>query len=214
MKITMPPSRFAWRAVTRVGLLASAALVLASCYLPVRFDSEITVDRAGYYDLKFDGYLADVTLYQGLVEGKITPEQETEKIAVIERDLTRDTDVKEFEYFREGHFRIKWERAGDLLKAKTVTFLRRNELILQLKYVENSGYIVLEGKSIRKENRQQLADMGLSMQGQIRVKTDMKVKDSNATSTKPDPTDKRFTWLVWDIAGVMSPTPRAIFFLE
>lgn len=202
------------RLLSKAAALLAAGLVLASCYMPVRFDSEITIDRHGYYDLKFEGYLAEVGLYQGLVEGKITPEQEKEKVAVIERDFTRDADTKEFAYFREGHFKIKWERAGDLLETKTVTFIRRNELILQLKYVANSGFVVLEGKSIAKENRDRLAKAGLNMQGQIRVKTDMPIKDSNATSTKKDPKDPRFTWLVWDIASIHSPSPRAIFIIE
>lgn len=210
MKATPAPYRF----VTKAVALLCAGLVAASCYMPVRFDSEIIVDRQGYYDLKFDGYMADVTLFQGLVEGTISPEQEQEKIAVIERDFTRDSDTKAFEYYREGHFKVRWERAGDLIAAKTVTFLRRNELILQLKYVENSGYVVLEGKSLKKENRDRLQQLGLDMQGQIRLKTDMPIKDHNATSTKPDPKDKRFTWLVWDIASIQSPRPRAIFIIE
>lgn len=202
------------RPFAKAAALLCAGLVLASCYLPVRFDSEITIDRAGYYDLKFEGYLADVGLYRGLVEGKISPEQERIKVGVIERDFTRDSDTKEFSYFREGHFKIKWERAGDLIATKTVTFIRRNELILQLKYVENSGYVVLEGKSITRKNRKILADMGLNMQGQIRVKTDMPIKSHNATLEKKDPRDKRFTWLVWDVANIYSPRPRAVFIIE
>lgn len=202
------------RLFPRAATLVVAAFALASCYLPARFDAEITLDRQGYYDLKFDGYMAHVSLYQGLREGKITPEQEREKIAVIERDFTRDTSTKAFEYFKDGHFRVNWERAGDLLKIKNVTFVRSNELILQIKYVSDTGYVVLEGKSITQENRQRLAEMGLGMQGQIRVKTDMPVKDSNATSTKKDPRDPRFTWLVWDIQDIFSPRPRAIFILE
>ncbi|HEY9080848.1 hypothetical protein [Magnetovibrio sp.] len=194
--------------------LAAATVVLASCYLPARFDAEIELDKAGYYSMKFDGYLADVDLYRGLKDGKISPAEEKEKMAVIERDFARDASTKEYQYYREGHFRVKWERAGDLLKAKTVTFIRRNELIFQLKYVENSGYIVLEGKSITKENRQRIQQMGLGMQGQIRVKTDLPVKSHNATSEKKDPRDPRFKWLVWDIASIMSPRPRAVFIIE
>ncbi|MCR4377327.1 MAG: hypothetical protein NUV50_04455 [Rhodospirillales bacterium] len=208
------PSSPVCRLLTKAALLLGAAMILASCYMPVRFDSEIIVDRKGYYDLKFEGYLAEMTLYQGLVQGKVSPTEEKEKAAIIERDFTRDADVKEFSYFREGHFKVRWERAGDLIEAKTVTFLRRNELILQLKYVENSGYVVLEGKSLKKENRDQIAKMGLNMQGQIRLKTDMEIKDSNATSSKKDPKDPRFTWLVWDVASIHSPRPRAIFILE
>lgn len=196
-----------------LGLGLMGAL-LASCYLPARFDAEIELDKAGYYSVKFDGYLADLTLYQGLKDGKISPAQEKDKIAVIERDFKRDTATKEFQYYKQGHFRLKWEIAGDLLKNKTMTFIRRNELILQLKYVENSGYIVLEGKSISKDNRQRLWDMGLNMQGQIRVKTDLPVKSDNATSKKKDPKDPRFTWLVWDVKDIKSPRPRAVFIIE
>jgi len=194
--------------------LSVAAVILGSCYLPARFDAEIELDKAGYYSLKFDGYMADVGLYQGLKDGKISPEEEKKKIAVIERDFARDASTKDFQYYREGHFKVNWERTGDLLKVKTVTFIRRNELILQLKYVEKSGYIVMEGKSITKENRQRIYDMGLNMQGQIRVKTDMPIKSHNATTEKKDPRDPRFTWLAWDVASIMSPRPRAVFIIE
>jgi len=214
MSIAPVPLRPPLRLLAKAAALLCAGMVLASCYMPVRFDSEIIVDRAGYYDLKFEGYMADVGLFQGLIEGKISPAEEQEKVAIIERDFTRDVNTKEFSYFREGHFKVKWERAGDLIAAKTVTFLRRNELILQLKYMESSGSVVLEGKSLKRENRERIAKMGLNMQGQIRVKTDMPIKSHNATSTKKDPRDPRFTWLVWDIKSVFSPRPQAVFILQ
>jgi len=208
--IKMNLKAFAAKAIS----LSVTAIILASCYLPARLDAEIDLDKAGSYSLKFDGYMADVGLYQGLKDGKISPEEEKKKIAVIERDFARDASTKDFQYYREGHFKVNWERTGDLLKVKTVTFIRRNELILQLKYVEKSGYIVMEGKSITKENRQRIYDMGLNMQGQIRVKTDMPIKSHNATTEKKDPRDPRFTWLAWDVASIMSPRPRAVFIIE
>ncbi len=66
-------------------------LVLASCYLPQRFDSEIEVDAAGYYSMIFDGYIVDVGLYQGLLDGSINEEKEAEKVVVLLRDLSRDS---------------------------------------------------------------------------------------------------------------------------
>ena len=198
----------------KAAALSTAALVLASCYLPVRFDAEIELDKAGYYSAIFDGYIAHMGLYNGLVKNEISPEEEQERIAVIERDFLRDSNTKEFQYYREGHFKVNWERSGDLLQAKTVTFLRRNELIFQLKYVENSGYIVLEGKSLTQENRQRIQQMGLNTQGQIRVKTDMPIKSHNANVEKKDPNDARWTWLAWDIDSIMTPRPRAVFIIE
>ena len=210
-----PPTRTRLkRLFAKASALSAMALVVSSCYLPARFDTEIELDRAGYYDIKFDGYLADVGLFRGLRDGTISEAQETEKIGVIERDFLRDSNTKSFEYFREGHFKLNWERSGDLIEARTVTFIRRNELILQLKYMEKSGHVVLEGKSITKQNRQRMLDMGLDMRGQIRLKTDMPIKSDNATSKKKDPNNPRFTWLVWDVANIMSPRPRAVFIIE
>ena len=202
------------RLLVKASALGALALVVSSCYLPAHFDTEIELDRAGYYNIKFDGYLADVGLFRGLRDGTISRAQETEKIGVIERDFLRDANTKAFEYFREGHFKLNWERNGDLIEARTVTFIRRNEQIFQLKYMEKSGHVVFEGKSIAKQNRQRILDMGLDMKGQIRLKTDMPIKSDNATSKKKDPNNPRFTWLVWDVANVMSPFPRAVFIIE
>ncbi|MFC1673282.1 hypothetical protein ACFL12_03920 [Pseudomonadota bacterium] len=203
---------FLAKAVT-VGL---GIMVLAGCYTPMRFDAEVEIDRAGYYSLKFDGYLAETNLYTKMQKGEISSgsEEEQRRVTIIERDFTRDSNTKEFQYFRDGVFRVLWERSGDMVEAKTMTFIRRNELILQLKYVDNSGYIVLEGRSLTKDNRQRLAEAGLNMTGEIRVKTDMPVKSHNATYEKKDPRDKRFTWLVWEVENVFSPRPRAIFIFD
>lgn len=202
------------RLLVKAAALCVLAAVVSSCYIPVKFDAEIEINRAGYYTMLFDGYLADLTLYDGLASGKITPAQEKEKVATIETDMKRDSKTKEFKYFGKGHFKLNWQGEGDLLEAKMVTFLRTNETIFQLKYVANSGYVVFETKSISKDNRKRIKQMGLEMQGQIRLRTDMPIKDHNASYTKKDPKDKRFTWLVWDVASILGPRPRAIFIIE
>ncbi|PCI38803.1 MAG: hypothetical protein COB46_10395 [Rhodospirillaceae bacterium] len=201
-------------AIAKTGALIVMTMAISSCYLPVKFDAEIEVNRAGYYTMLFDGYLVDLTLYNKLVSGKMTPEEEKEKVAIIETDLLRDSKTNEFKYFGKGHFKVNWKGEGDLLDAKMVTFIRTSEVIFQLKYVANSGLIVFETKSISKDNRKRIVQMGLNMEGQIRFKTDMPIKDHNATYTKKDPKDKRFTWLVWDVKSVLQARPRALFIIE
>jgi len=201
-------------AIAKTGALIVMTMAISSCYLPVKFDAEIEVNRAGYYTMLFDGYLVDLTLYNKLVSGKMTPEEEKEKVAIIETDLLRDSKTKEFKYFGKGHFKVNWKGEGDLLDAKMVTFIRTSEVIFQLKYVANSGLIVFETKSISKDNRKRIVQMGLNMEGQIRFKTDMPIKDHNASYTKKDPKDKRFTWLVWDVKSVLQARPRALFIIE
>jgi len=200
--------------MVKVLALVLGTAVLSSCYMPVKFDSELEVNRAGYYNIVFDGYLAETNLYTGLKDGKIDRAEEKKRVAVIERDMTRDTATKNFKYYKQGHFKLNWESSGDLLKTKMVTFLRANELIFQIKYVAKSGYIVFETKSISKDNRKRLIQAGLNMQGQIRFKTDMPIKSDNASFKKKDPKDPRFTWLVWDVKSVMGARPRAVFIIE
>ena len=200
--------------IAKIGSLCAAMLVLASCYLPQRFDSEIEIDAAGYYSMIFDGYIVDLGLYQGLLDGSINEEQETEKVAVLTRDLSRDTAMQNVEYFKQGHFRVTWERKGDLLKTKTVTFLRRNESMISLKYVADAGLVEVMGKSIGKADMQRLAEMGLGMQGEIRVRSPIPALDHNATEVIQDKNDELAKWYVWRIKNIFQTTPRLLLKIE
>ena len=78
-------------------MLAAALVVLLSgCYMPIRFDAEISISRSGYYDFIFDGYLAKVELYQDIQEQKISREEELVQVTQIKEDFERDSAVSEF----------------------------------------------------------------------------------------------------------------------
>ena len=62
-----------------LALGAFLAAVLGGCYIPVRFDAEIELTRGGYYDMIFDGYMADVGLFDGINKGKISPARKERK---------------------------------------------------------------------------------------------------------------------------------------
>ena len=200
--------------LTKISALCGAMLVLASCYLPQRFDSEIEVDAAGYYSMIFDGYIVDVGLYQGLLDGSINEEKEAEKVVVLLRDLSRDSAMQKVEYYKQGHFRVTWERKGDLLKTKTVTFLRRNESMISLKYVAGTGLVEMMGRSIGKADKQRLAESGLGMQGEIRVKSPIPALDHNASEVIQDKNDELTKWYVWRIKNIFQATPRLLLKIE
>lgn len=195
-------------------LLSMAGIFLGSCYMPARFDAEIELDAGGYYSLIFDGYIVDVGLFEKLRKGELTEAEETERIAVIERDMLRDVSVQDFRYYKEGHFYLKWERKGDLLKAKTVTFIRRNESILSLKYVEDAGLIEMKGRSMGKDDKDRLAAMGLGTMGEIRFKTSFPVLDHNATEVIDDKEDELAKWYVWRIQNIFQVTPRIVMTVQ
>ncbi|MDA0998026.1 MAG: hypothetical protein O2944_07450, partial [Proteobacteria bacterium] len=109
------PARATLLRLFRAAFGAAALFALSACYMPIRFDAEIDINRAGYYSFIFDGYLAQVELYQDMKEGKVTADEERERVKVIKDDLERDPSTKQFEYFQKGHFKVHWERSGDLI---------------------------------------------------------------------------------------------------
>ncbi len=192
-------------------LFVFLAVVLGGCYMPIRFDAEIEITRGGYYDFKFDGYLAKVELYEGLKEKKIGPEEEKKQIEIIKTDFSRDSGFKDFEYIKMGHFKIYWESSGDLLKTKSVTFINSTEYILGLRYNSKSRHISMAGKSLKVGTKKRLDKMGLGWVGQIRVFTDAKVITHNATKVMDDKRKGgRFKIYIWDLKNIFAPTPSLV----
>lgn len=188
--------------------------VLSGCYIPARFDAEIELTRTGDYSIIFDGYLVDAGLYDGLRKGEISGDEEQRKIELIRNDMKRDTAVKEFAYFKKGHFKVHWEKKGDLVKDNMVTFMRRNEKFITVKYLQKKGIAVMEGTPISDTTAKRMLKEGLNIQGEIRVMTDARVISHNAAKVKGDPNapgDKVFTWKIVD---VNTPTPRLVYELR
>ncbi|HJN22829.1 MAG TPA: hypothetical protein QF509_02790 [Rhodospirillales bacterium] len=164
-------------------VLASAA-ILGGGYMPARFDAEIEITRHGFYNIIFDGYLVSVPLYEGLRKGKILPAEKKTKVARLKTDLTRNSAVKEFQYMKQGHFKVHWEKQGDLLRTKMVTFLRRNANIISLKYVRTTGQITVAGTSVAPSQAKRHVARGLNIVGELRLKTNANVVQHNATKVK------------------------------
>lgn len=185
---------------------------LTGCYLPASFDAEIEVGRSGYYNIMFEGYLAEVNLYNAIESGKLSSEEEAAKVKILETDFLRDSSTKEFTYFKQGHFKVKWEKKGDILISKMVTFTRRNENMLSIAYNKSKSLVTIQGKSISKLNAKRLTDAGLGMKGQIRVKTDAKVIKHNAGTVKKGTGRNKI--YIWDIKNPYDKMPVLTFNLR
>ncbi|HEX9702439.1 MAG TPA: hypothetical protein VGA19_06265, partial [Rhodospirillales bacterium] len=200
----------------RFPILAVLALFLAAtlggCYMPIRFDSEIEIQRTGHYDFKFDGYLAKVELYKDLKERKIGPEEEKKAVEAIKTDFARDPAVKEWKYLKMGHFKVNWHNKGDLIEVKTVSFFNRSsEYLLGISYNRETRRIALSGKSLGKDVKQQLDKAGLGWTGQIRVITDAKVVSHNATHVRDNKRlGGRYKTYTWVIPNIFAPTPSLV----
>ncbi|MDH5748706.1 MAG: hypothetical protein OEY85_05280 [Rhodospirillales bacterium] len=195
-----------FRPLKVIATVVLLSVIAGGCYLPVRFDAEIELDPHGYYSMIFDGYMADVVLYDGIKTKKMSPTDQKSRIEGLEKDINRDSNVKEYKYIKEGFFKVHWERKGDLLKSKTVTFLRRNARIISLKYIRTTGQIVMEGIAIGKTKAEQLIENGLNIQGELRLITDAQVTVHNATDVKKRDGGK--TMYTWKINSLLNQVPR------
>ncbi|MGB0749724.1 MAG: hypothetical protein ACPGO3_13350 [Magnetospiraceae bacterium] len=193
----------------RVFLVCLVMLPLLGCYIPVKFDAEITLSRTGNYGVEFAGYIADATLYQDLVQNKLTAVQERDKAALIKRDLLRDSSMEKADYYRTGHFDILYKRVSDILRDRQFTFIRRNEEIITLAYDPQRGAVTVRGKSIGQANARRLRDMGLWVEGEIRLRTDGPVFNHNATTVREGQNPGE-TLLVWTISSPYDPAPTAV----
>ena len=191
-------------------LLMAATLLLTGCYLPVRYDAEIEITRYGTYKMTFDGYMVWLPLYDGLRKNEIKPAEEREKVEVVRRDLTRDSSTKRATYLRNGIFNVHWEKSGDLSEDPMVTFFRRNQAFLTLKFIRTTGELTVEAVSISDDQAQKLTAMGLGMEGQIRIKTQARVISNNANRISEDLDH----FYIWDIRGLNTPLPRMVMSLR
>lgn len=175
-----------FRPLRSLAIAIVAVIALSSCYLPGSFDAEIELSRTGLYKMTFDGYIVDVQLYDDLRQNKLTKAQQDEKIAAVIADFKRDGDTKEVSYFGQGAFKVIWQTSGDITRTSQVTFFRRNENMLSILYSEKDGTITLQTKYIKKQDADRILQMGLNVQGVLRVKTDARIIAHNAQRVTKD----------------------------
>lgn len=200
------------RIVQLLLLAAVTAAGLSGCYLPLRFDVDATITRTGYFDLKFDGDLASLPLVREIAEGSLDAGGTHAKIARIETDLGRDPATQNVRHLGNGVFRLTWRRSGDLLRARSVNFVRRSDRILGIKYVKSTGLVTFEGRAISADNAQRLRERGITSTGSLKLRTDARVVDHNANRVVPIGPRERI--YVWTIASLFDPAPKLVIALH
>lgn len=187
--------------------------VLSGCYLPLRFDAEIELSKRGYYSIIFDGYLVWVPFFDKLRKGELSKKQEKKETRKILKDLKRDSAAKEVKYFKNGVFKVNWEKSGDLFRSPLVTFVRRNSVLFSISYLKDSGQVTMRGTMVKKNDAKRLTEMGLGIDGELRVKTDGRVVDHNATKKTKDPESNQ-TIYIWKIKSLFETAPKLVMVLR
>jgi hypothetical protein len=188
------------------GLAMGLVLLLAACYLPNHFKSEIRLGRTGDFGFSYYGELTWAPLWREAHKGTLKPEELALQINELKTDLARDKGFKQIDSLGQGVFKVAYEREGHMQASDLVTFVRRNAIVIQIT-AKPDGRVIVSGNSLKPSDAQTATSMGLDVQGQFRIITDGLVKEHNATSIQ---NFNGYRVYIWDIQNAFSPAPRFV----
>jgi hypothetical protein len=187
------------------GILSLVLLVvLAACYLPNNFKSEIRLGRTGDFALSYYGELVWAPLFRDIQQNKVPAADIPGKIALIRKDLQRDSGFTSVESMGAGRFEVSYEHEGHLRPSDMFSFVRRNAVIIEI-VASPDGLVRIDGNTLKPSDAQTATTMGLSVRGEFRIITDGMVKEHNATTVK---TLGPYTIYIWTIENAFSPSPH------
>ena len=139
-------------------------------------------------------------LLRQLANAELDEDEEAETIDAIERDLARDPAFTAVEYRGNATFTVRYERRGNFYRHRYFTFVRHNSRVVSLGYVEEEETITVKGGAIPSSYHEQLTALGYQVNGELRITTDLDVKDHNATEVIRDDQGTTYLWIFRSIA--------------
>ena len=197
--------RMAW--LLRALAAMAMAVTIAGCFLPQEFDAEIVIDRKGAYGVAFEGELVSLPLQYAFLQGELNDRDERDRRI---RDTFSDLEnsgLSDIKHLGRARYSARYERQGHLGLERTLYFIRRNAKILTIEYNYEVEEITVRGATLRTDQKKLLAEMGLSMKGQLRVRTDAKVIQQNADRVVQDGLSQTYIWFIENIYG---PAPKLV----
>lgn len=187
-------------------LALSLPFLLASCYIPDKFRSEMRVSRHGDWALSYEGDLIYAPMLHDYAEGRVTPEDEQGRHDRVRADLIRDTAFKTVAQRGKGRFHVVYERSGRLGKVQLTSILRRDARLISLKSHEN-GVIQIDANAVSPRDAQRMGELTIGMSGEFRITTDANVIKHNAGEVRAF---GKYNVYIWKIENALSPTPHLV----
>jgi len=193
-----------WRGLAVAATATVLMLALASCYIPDRFRSELLLSRYGEYRMTFDGDLLFAPMLHDYAENKVKPEDEPERMAAVQRDLSRDPAIKSVTPHGKGRFVVHYQREGRIGPNQLIALLRRDAALIRMKSTED-GRILIAANSVKPADAEAMGKFGVGMSGEFRITTDATVLQHNAAEVRPF---GAYQVYIWKIENPLSPMPR------
>jgi hypothetical protein len=189
-------------------LAALACVVLmTSCFVPDRYETEVRVSKDGSYGITFIGILTYAPLYGQIVRGEIDEAHAKDNERRFLETLKRDDGFKEVASLGRGRYQVRYERTGRFAGAhQMVTFVSRQEPMFRVRTTE-TGTLEINGSGQGRLYAKRLEEVGLKSQGLFRVVTDAEVTDTNAHFVRKSPAPGYMVY-DWRVKGFMDIPPH------
>ena len=184
----------------RIMLLLLVPL-LSSCYMPYGYLTKIQIAADGRYDIKFSGRLLSTNFMHKLSNAEIPregPEYEAEKdkhIAALQRQGFTNID-----YIFPASYQAQFNKSGNLLTERLVSFPARHGTVLSLKMLENNRLIV-QTRALAEGYVSQLESSDIRFVGDVIIWTDLQVEQHNADTVHPGSPDA----YLWQFKSLREP---------
>lgn len=182
---------------------------LSTCWLPEIFEAEIRFTSTGAFGITYIGTLTYAPLYGQIARDEISKEDADRQNRQFLDFLKLDTAFKKVNALGRGRYQVEYSREGQFAgKMQSVNFVTRQNAIFRLKTFED-GRIGLSGSGQARFYAERFEQVGLKMEGLVRVVTDAEVIEHNATFIRAAPVPG-FTQYDWRIRSLRDDPPRLI----
>ncbi|MBI4969462.1 MAG: hypothetical protein HZC25_15195 [Rhodospirillales bacterium] len=189
--------------LSRILFLVLVLFGLGGCYLPNQFDAEIRILRDGTFTISFQGLLIYAPLVYEISSKNLSPDEQRQKMQVLERDLRRDSGFAEVQPQGKGQFKVRYKHSEKLEGSVLYTFVRRNSDILSMK-LDKQGIVTIRGSALSADDAQRALQLGIRPGGTLKVVTDLpQPLNSNAQETQKQGALTVYVWKIqkWDQAA-------------
>jgi hypothetical protein len=195
------------RAAQRIIAGVICAAVLTTCWLPETFEAEIRFTSTGAFGITYIGTLTYAPLFGQMARDQISKEDADRQNRQFLAFLRQDKAFKEVNPLGRGRFQVKFMKEGQFAgNMQSYNFVNRQGPIFRLKTFED-GRIGFYGSGQAKVYSKRFEEVGLKMEGLVRVVTDAEVLEHNATFIRAAPVPG-FTQYDWRIRSLRDDPPR------
>jgi hypothetical protein len=168
--------KFPSRAYARILLIIATSLLMLQCWWPETFTATLDINIDRTYTFRYEGVLAFAPAVAEIKKsGKLEPRVER-KLKEAETKLAQEGGFKKFTYVGDGRYQVSYEKSG-IVDRQVKLFGDDIEIVTLTPTTEG---IEISGLSVNDNARQQLNEIGLGLDGTVRVLSGLKVVQHNA----------------------------------